>query len=62
MTVALITTIRTFVGASGDSKPTSVPIGSLFRESDTYDVYITHDGGTTWVTYKGFGGALWPLS
>jgi len=61
MAVRLITTINTYVGASGDTKPTGVPIGSLFRESDTYDVYITYDG-TNWAKYQGFGGALWPLS
>jgi hypothetical protein len=44
MTVQLITRITTYVGASGDTKPTGVPIGSLFRETDTFDVYITYDG------------------
>ena len=60
MAVKLITSIKTYVGASGDSKPAGVPVGSYFRESDTFDVYITYDG-TNWITYKGFGGAEWPL-
>jgi len=63
MAITLVTKIKRFIGlsdASGDSKPTGVPVGSYFRESDTYDVYITYDG-TNWVTYKAFGGAEWPL-
>ena len=61
MTVELLSNIDTFIGASGDVKPTGVKVGSLFRETDTYDVYITYDG-TNWTVYKGFGGAEWPLS
>lgn len=61
MAVLVIKRIQTFLGVSGDTKPTGVPVGSLFRETDTHDVYITYDG-TNWVVYKGFGGAEWPLS
>ena len=61
MTVVKISGIHVYVGASGDSKPTTgVAAGSLFRETDTYDVYIYT--GSAWVKYQGFGGALWPLS
>ena len=61
MTVVLVNAIKTYVGVSGDSNPTGVPVGSMFRETDTYDVYITYDG-TNWVAFQGFGGALWPLA
>ena len=50
MTVKLMTTISTYIGASTDTKPTSVPIGSTFYEYDTRVDYITYDG-TNWVVY-----------
>ena len=36
-----------FIGASTDTKPIGVPIGSICIEYDTYKVYITYDG-TNW--------------
>ncbi len=38
---------REFYGTSGDVKPTGVPIGSTFKETDTGFVFETADG-TTW--------------
>lgn len=35
MAIRLITNIKTFVGLSGDAKPTDVPAGSRFFETDT---------------------------
>ena len=43
MTVALITHVKTFVGVSGDSKPTDAPAGSTFYETNTKSKYI-YDG------------------
>jgi len=60
MTVAKVDTVNLYTCASGDSKPTAVPPGSLARETDTHDVYILLANGTTWVIYKGYGGVLWP--
>jgi len=44
MAVKLETTIKRFIGASGDAKPTSVPIGSTYYAYDTKALYITYDG------------------
>jgi hypothetical protein len=38
---------REFYGLSTDVKPTDVPIGSTFKETDTGNVYETADG-TNW--------------
>ncbi len=50
--------IRKYLGASTDSKPTSVPVGSTFYEYNTGDTYISYDG-TNWakipMIYTGFG-------
>lgn len=48
MAVILTTTIHHFMGLSTDIKPTDVPIGSDFWESDTNITYRCHDG-TNWV-------------
>jgi hypothetical protein len=48
MAVKRVLNIETFTGASGDSKPTGVPPGSIFYEYDTYKKYETYDG-TNWV-------------
>ena len=40
--------INRFYGLSSDTKPTSVPVGSTFLETDTGYSWITHDG-TNWV-------------
>lgn len=48
MTVRRITSIERFVGLSGDSKPTGVPVGSTFLESDTNFKYTSYDG-TNWI-------------
>lgn len=49
MTVTKEAAIQRYIGLSSDSKPTGVPVGSTFLEHDTDAIYITHDGGTTWV-------------
>jgi hypothetical protein len=38
---------REFYGLSTDAKPTDVPIGSTFKETDTGHVFETADG-TNW--------------
>jgi hypothetical protein len=48
MAVYRITSIETFIGASTDSKPTAVPVGSIFYEYDTYKRFVTYDG-TNWI-------------
>ena len=37
-----------YIGASTDTKPTSVAVGSRCYEHDTKKWFITQDGGTTW--------------
>jgi len=37
-----------YIGASNDTKPTGVPIGSRCYETDTFLWYITKDG-TNWI-------------
>lgn len=51
MAVRLMGSIRKYLCLSSDTKPTGVPVGSVCRETDTCDVYVTHDG-TNWVKYK----------
>jgi len=46
--VKKLTTISRYTGTSFDTKPTSCPVGSTFREYDTRILYETPDGGTTW--------------
>ena len=48
MAVKLIATMQNFIGLSGDSKPTSPPVGSTFYETDT-KVNYTYDG-SAWKT------------
>ena len=43
MAVKIMTTIQTWVGLSGDTKPTSPSAGSTFYETDTKTQYI-YDG------------------
>ena len=50
MAVKLITTIRRYVGATADSKPTSVPIGSTYLDRQTGILYVTYDG-TNWAEW-----------
>jgi hypothetical protein len=50
MAVVLITTIKEFIGLSSDAKPTGVPVGSTFVESDRGTTYITYDG-TNWILF-----------
>lgn len=47
MAVAKVATRARFIGLSTDTKPTGVPIGSTFIETDTRDDYVTYDG-TNW--------------
>ncbi len=39
---------RDYFGLSTDVKPTNVPIGSTFKETDTATPFVTYDG-TNWV-------------
>lgn len=48
MAVYLIQNAETYIGASTDSKPTGVPIGSIFYEYNTYKRFVTYDG-TNWI-------------
>ena len=48
MAVILLQAIHTYVGASTDTKPTSVPVGSTFLEYNTDAKFVTYDG-TNWV-------------
>jgi hypothetical protein len=50
MAVVLITAIKEFIGLSTDTKPTGVPVGSTFVESDNGTTYITYDG-TNWILF-----------
>jgi len=48
----LITNIKTYIGASTDTKQTvGIPAGSLAFETDTGILYILH--GSTWYVYEG---------
>ncbi len=47
MAVKLITTVSRYIGLSTDTKPTSVPVGSIFYERDTKAAYVAYDG-TNW--------------
>jgi hypothetical protein len=49
MAVTKITSIDTYVGASGDAKPTGVPAGSTFYETDTGKRYIWT--GSAWTQF-----------
>jgi len=40
---------RMYEGASTDTKPTGVPNGTICRYTDTREVVITYDGGTTYI-------------
>jgi len=51
MTVALIRTIKSFMGLSTDTKPTGVPAGSEFWAWDTGTLFKTYDG-TNWIAYS----------
>lgn len=41
--------IHRYTGLSTDTKPTGVPEGSTFLATNTNSLYITPDGGATWV-------------
>jgi hypothetical protein len=41
--------INRFYGLSSDTKPTTVPVGSTFLETDTGFSWVTYDDGTHWV-------------
>ena len=47
MAVLLASNVHHYTGLSSDSKPTGVPVGSLFYEYDTRMTWITYDG-TNW--------------
>ncbi len=48
MAIGEIKTTNKYIGLSSDTKPTSVPVGSEFFETDTGDTYITYNG-TNWI-------------
>jgi hypothetical protein len=58
MTVVGVANKANYIGLSTDTKPTSVPPGALFRESDTGAIFV-YDG-TTWVQVS--SGGLTPTS
>ncbi len=47
MAVYEIGTIEKYLGLSSDTKPTGVPVGSTFLETDTKNLFVTYDG-TNW--------------
>ena len=49
MTVQRIVTPERYIGLTGDPRPTNVRSGATFYAYDTDLMYITYDGGTTWV-------------
>ena len=51
MTVKIIKSAYRYLGLSTDTKPTEVPVGSVFKETDTLDVFICYDG-TLWTKFK----------
>ena len=40
---------RMYEGDSGDTKPSNVPNGTICRYTNTREVVITYDGGSTWI-------------
>ena len=50
MAVIFMDQIKRFIGLSTDTKPTDVPVGSIFFEHDSHVSYVTYDG-TNWVVY-----------
>lgn len=50
MTVKIMTTIQTWVGVSGDSKPSSPAAGSTFLETDTKKKFIYT--GSAWTVFS----------
>jgi len=53
MAVNIMNPVRTYIGLSSDSKPTGVPVGTIFYEHDTRLNYISYDG-TNWNIYIRF--------
>ena len=53
MAVKFIASINRWVGLAGDTKPTSVPVGSTFFAYDTGVTYITYDG-TLWAVHDAY--------
>ncbi len=58
MAVILIDKTPHYVGAVGDAKPTSVPVGSTFLEYDTGQIHVNYDG-TNW---RAVGRVLPPIT
>lgn len=56
MAVQLVTNILRYIGLSTDTKPTSVPVGSMFLATDIGCNYL-YDG-SSWVS-QCKGGILW---
>jgi hypothetical protein len=56
MAVYLIQNAESYVGASTDTKPSSVPVGSIFYEYDTHKRFRTYDG-TNWIVEE-----LYPIT
>lgn len=48
MTVKLEASINRYIGDTGDTKPTGVPVGSTYLDRETSILYTTYDG-TNWV-------------
>lgn len=47
MTVKLEASIHRYIGDTGDTKPTGVPVGSTYLDRQTSILYVTYDG-TNW--------------
>lgn len=56
MAVYEVTNTKTFVGAAADTKPTGVPVGSIFYEYDTHKRFRCYDG-TNWIVEE-----LYPIT
>ena len=56
MAYYLVTTIQRFIGASTDTKPTGVTVGSEFYETNTRLTYVCYDG-TNWAQKLTSGGS-----
>ena len=59
MSVLISSAKNDFVGLAADTKPTDVPVGSIYFAYDTHEKYITYDG-TNWVLFSYKGGIGWP--
>ena len=62
MAVELMTSIDNYVGASGDNKPVTPPVGSIFYESDTGKHYIYAGGAWTQYANNIYTANIYPIA